>query len=145
MAQNQSWVSNGQNFTFAGCSGATLVKMAGSGDDSQDRKITSPTMLTMMVGGNNAGFGAAVDNCIYHGIPGVDYGPPFDQDSAGTGKCHASLDFANDYVHNETTVGGKGLKIDIIKTLDDIMRDMAGQGTKEFTLCKLGSQRVWLS
>ena len=87
MANDQSWVTDGQNFTFAGCSGAVLSDMVAPGGQQQLQKISQPQFVAMTAGGNNEGFGRIVDGCIYHGTPGTDYGPPYDQDPDGVGEC----------------------------------------------------------
>lgn len=70
----------------------------------------------MTAGGNNAGFGSIVDNCIYHADPRefLQYGAPYDQDRDGAGQCKISLSNAQGYLNNSR---GGGLAYDLERTL----------------------------
>ena len=122
-----------QNFHFAGCSGARLVHMVA--DNGQIKKTGSPSVIVMTVGGNNAGFGTLVDNCIYHGVPGGEYGAPFHDDPDGTGECTKSLAAAEKYI-NDPEIGGWAN--DFSQTLDDIFMTDQARSHDQFWLYVTG-------
>ena len=132
MAADDSWVTSGQTFTFAGCSGSKLKDIAAPGFQHQLQKMHSPSFVAMTSGGNNAGFGAIVDNCIYHGRV-FNYGLPCHNDPDGIGECKKSIASANQYIND-----GNGLISDLRNTIDDIFLSVAGSGQQEFSLYVTG-------
>jgi hypothetical protein len=134
MEADHTWTgAGGQTFHFEGCSGAQLVNMFAS--NGQIQGTGKPTFVVMTVGGNNAGFGALVDNCIYHGNPFGNYGPPWNDDPNGEGACKKSLASAANYIHHN---GDGGLGSDFQKTLDDLFRSDQAKARSEFYLYVTG-------
>lgn len=101
-----------QEFHFAACSGKVLGDMA-QGQHQTDNTGSSPNLVIMTAGGNNAGFFSIVDSCVYHVNKDQDYGPNYADDTARTGACAIAIDKQTKYVNGE-------LGNDLQKTIVDI-------------------------
>lgn len=113
----------------AACSGSQLVDLAKGG--YQMGKVGTPNVVVMTSGGNNCGFGAIVDVCIYHSSPTTNYGPAYADDKDRTGECAKALDNALNYITNT-------LKQDLINTINDILADPNVKSNPDFLLYLTG-------
>lgn len=113
----------------AACSGSRLVDLAKGG--YQMGKVGTPNVVVMTSGGNNCGFGAIVDVCIYHSSPSKDYGPAYADDKDRTGDCAKALDDALNYITNT-------LRQDLINTINDILADPNVKSNPDFLLYLTG-------
>ena len=133
MASDDSWTTDGQHLTWTGCSGALfkdIVNVDVHGNPPQMSQHNKSTLITMSDGGNDCGFGAIVDNCVYHGVPGKDYGPPFHSDPDGKGSCKQSIATSGAYIDGKST----GLASDLRNTIDDVFREAKKSGRDIFNL-----------
>lgn len=88
-----------QDFHFAACSGARLDNMGNEpyrGYVQMQAVGVSPSFVTMQAGGNNAGFAAIADACMFRYEWGLDYGA----DYPGDGECARRIQAAHDYIEN---------------------------------------------
>jgi hypothetical protein len=112
MEDDSTWTEKPQHFRFAACAGDKLNNLT----TNQIVDAGNPQLIVSTAGGNNAFFGQNVDDCIYHGTPTTDYGPPYDKDPEGKGACKKSLKKTQDYIDNTVS----GLSFDLKRTLDDL-------------------------
>lgn len=130
MEADTSWTGSfSSGLRDAACSGSRLVDLAKGG--YQMGKVGTPNVVVMTSGGNNCGFGAIVDVCIYHSSPTTNYGPAFADDKDGTGACTKALDDALNYITNT-------LQQDLINTINDILADPNVKSNPDFLLYLTG-------
>lgn len=130
MEADTSWTGSfSSGLRDAACSGSQLVDLAKGG--YQMGKVGTPNVVVMTSGGNNCGFGAIVDVCIYHSDPRIDYGPAYADDKNGTGMCAQALDKSLNYIQN-------ALQQDLINTINDILADPNVKSNPDFLLYLTG-------
>ncbi len=142
MQADKQWTTGKQDLRFAACSGSKLVDMASPpekwGGHYLVSKTGSPRILTMTVGGNNAGFFNVARACIFQHEPNHDYGAPFPDPK---GECGKAIQDAYDYILNPDK-----FKKDLTLTYNDIFLFYKGQG-ENFDLYHTGyvSQAISLA
>ena len=130
MEADTSWTGSfSSGLRDAACSGSQLVDLAKGG--YQMGKVGNPNVVVMTSGGNNCGFGAIVDVCIYHSSPTNNYGPAYADDKDRTGACAKALDSALNTITNT-------LQQDLINTINDILADPSVKSNPDFLLYLTG-------
>ncbi|KAI1846794.1 hypothetical protein JX266_007015 [Neoarthrinium moseri] len=133
MERNKTWTTGLQTFNFAACSGAILSNIVASPQGDNPPQMTlvgSPQMITYHAGGNNCGFGAVVNDCIYQ--PWGNYGAEYPDPS---GQCAKQLADRNTYIDK---AGDGGLYQDELNTVRDLLGHPAVKDNKDFHLYVLG-------
>ena len=98
------------SFNFPACSGKKLEDMRGQISNAG----SSPSLVVMTAGGNNANFFKVADGCIFHSNWSMDYGAIYVDDTARTGACAQAIDASKAII---TGTMDKDLK----NTLDDLL------------------------
>ena len=122
-----SWMNGWQEyFSWAACSGSRLVNM----QNQIGNTGSSPRLVTMHAGGNDANFFGIADNCVFHS-QSKDYGLNYNEDPNRTGACAKAIDSAKNYIANSL---GK----DLNNTIDSIMASDNVKSQPDFLLYVLG-------
>ncbi|KAN0096837.1 SGNH hydrolase-type esterase domain containing protein [Hyaloscypha variabilis] len=133
MAGDNSWTNDPIAFKFAACSGSHLVDAVHG--KNQISQVGRPDLLTMQMGGNDAGFGKILIACIYIGdVTGSqkDYPNP-------DGTCFKTITEWEAYIDAPPSAGaGKSFYFDHHLTLQDILGTDLIKNRDDFYLAVVG-------
>jgi hypothetical protein len=125
MSEDKSCIPDGkeQNFKFVACSGARSISMAAAAHQGhiQSKDIGPVDVLTMQVGGNNAGFYNLATKCIFHAEV-QDYGPEYPAD----GECLKAIKASRRYIDTWSGWIPGTLYADAYNTIRDVVNDHPG-------------------
>ncbi len=122
MENDNSWSLDPQAFQFSACGGTLMNDL----ERQMKERAGQPDIVWGMFGGNNAFFGAIARACIYQPISPehpFGWGPPWDEDSDGTGLCKKNIQQVEDFLSDPN-----GLRKEFTKALNDII--MVAQDTQ---------------
>lgn len=122
-----SWLNGKtEDFSFAACSGSRLIYMT-LGPKQICNTGSSPNLVVMTAGGNDAQFFNIVDSCIYHSSAGVNYGINYADDTSRSSACAVAIDAANKYLDNV-------ISLDLKNTIDGILASANVKSNSNFLL-----------
>jgi hypothetical protein len=115
MENDNSWSLSPQAFQFAACGGTLMDDL----ERQMKERAGQPDIVWGMFGGNNAFFGAIARACIYQPISlehPFGWGPPWDEDSDGTGLCKKNIQQAENFLNDPN-----GIRKEFARALNDII------------------------
>ncbi|TVY18401.1 hypothetical protein LARI1_G003428 [Lachnellula arida] len=133
MRDDFSWIASGlQAFYFGACGGTLMNDLKGQ----MSRDPNHSSLIWGMFGGNNAYFGAIARACIYQPYTPehpFGWGPPWDEDTDGTGLCKQNIKKAEDYLSNPNF-----MRKELTDALNDILsvaqNNLTSNGPLDFYL-----------